>query len=82
MRIQRVQRDIPVNLIVAGVKKSNLRELLQDRLQSDGKKCNCIRCREEGLLRCLNKQEIDYNEFIMHRMDYEASEGQEIFRIL
>ena len=31
VRLQRVQRDIPAQLIVAGVKKSNLRQLAQQR---------------------------------------------------
>jgi len=41
VRIMRVQRDIPANLIAAGVKKSNLRQLATE-------KCKCIRCREVG----------------------------------
>ncbi|HMF33819.1 MAG TPA: tRNA uridine(34) 5-carboxymethylaminomethyl modification radical SAM/GNAT enzyme Elp3, partial [Candidatus Lokiarchaeia archaeon] len=67
VRIQRVQRDIPANLIVAGVKKSNLRELVQDQLRKTGKKCTCIRCREEGVLRHLYKQQIDFNQIQLHR---------------
>jgi elongator complex protein 3 len=41
VRVMRVQRDIPTNLISAGVTKSNLRQLAKG-------KCNCIRCREIG----------------------------------
>ncbi|MCD6461694.1 MAG: tRNA uridine(34) 5-carboxymethylaminomethyl modification radical SAM/GNAT enzyme Elp3 [Thermoplasmata archaeon] len=48
VRIQRVQRDIPSHLVVAGVKKSNLRQLAQDILRERGKTCRCIRCREVG----------------------------------
>ncbi|MGD1060830.1 MAG: tRNA uridine(34) 5-carboxymethylaminomethyl modification radical SAM/GNAT enzyme Elp3 [Methanomassiliicoccales archaeon] len=51
VRIQRIQRDIPVQLIEAGVDKSHLRELAKARLGAQGKKCNCIRCREVGLNR-------------------------------
>ncbi|MFX0155162.1 MAG: elongator complex protein 3, partial [Candidatus Hodarchaeota archaeon] len=49
VRIQRIMRDIPANLIEAGCKKSNLRQLVQNRLIQMGIKCNCIRCREYGL---------------------------------
>jgi len=50
VRLQRVQRDIPAPLILAGVKKSNLRQLAQQRLAARGGRCRCIRCREAGLL--------------------------------
>ncbi|MEM2875539.1 MAG: tRNA uridine(34) 5-carboxymethylaminomethyl modification radical SAM/GNAT enzyme Elp3 [Candidatus Bathyarchaeia archaeon] len=48
VRVMRVQRDIPAGLIIAGVKKSNLRELVHKRLGEMGFKCRCIRCREVG----------------------------------
>jgi elongator complex protein 3 len=50
-RIQRIQRDIPVQLIEAGVDKSHLRELAKARLREEGRECRCIRCREVGLNR-------------------------------
>lgn len=49
VRLQRVQRDIPAHLIVAGAKKSNLRQIAGNRLKERGQRCNCIRCREAGL---------------------------------
>ena len=49
VRLQRVQRDIPAYLIIAGVKKSNLRQLASQKLKNRGKRCQCIRCREAGL---------------------------------
>ncbi|HEY3420229.1 MAG TPA: tRNA uridine(34) 5-carboxymethylaminomethyl modification radical SAM/GNAT enzyme Elp3 [Methanomassiliicoccales archaeon] len=48
-RIQRIQRDIPVPLIEAGVDKGHLRELAEARLRQKGETCHCIRCREVGL---------------------------------
>src|SRR4030042_6214622 len=48
VRVMRVQRDIPARLIVAGVDKSNLRQLVQRKLADQGDKCGCIRCREVG----------------------------------
>src|SRR5665811_2210813 len=49
VRLQRVQRDIPAQRIVSGVKKSNLRQLAKKRLLELGGDCSCIRCREIGL---------------------------------
>lgn len=48
VRVQRVQRDIPVYQIEAGIKKSNLRQHVARRLKEMGERCNCIRCREVG----------------------------------
>ncbi|MEN6611145.1 MAG: tRNA uridine(34) 5-carboxymethylaminomethyl modification radical SAM/GNAT enzyme Elp3 [Methanoregulaceae archaeon] len=49
-RLQRVQRDIPAKLIVAGSRHSNFRQLAANRLKAQGKRCRCIRCREIGRL--------------------------------
>jgi elongator complex protein 3 len=48
VRLQRIQRDIPVRHIAAGVIKSNVRQLAGDILHNEGKECRCIRCREVG----------------------------------
>jgi elongator complex protein 3 len=45
-RINRVFRDIPADDIVAGSKRSNLRQLALAQLAAEGRRCNCIRCRE------------------------------------
>jgi elongator complex protein 3 len=78
VRIQRIQRDIPVQYIEAGVEKSNLRQLVHGRLEEKGEKCNCIRCREVGhlSLKGIEPQE-EYIE--LQKIIYEASEGTEIF---
>ena len=47
-RLQRIQRDIPAKLIVAGSRHSNFRQLAANRLKEQGKRCRCIRCREIG----------------------------------
>ncbi|MFX1313341.1 MAG: tRNA uridine(34) 5-carboxymethylaminomethyl modification radical SAM/GNAT enzyme Elp3 [Promethearchaeota archaeon] len=80
VRIQRIMRDIPANLIEAGCKKSNLRQLVQDRLTNLNGECNCIRCREFGLNKKIdfnNDQSIDNVD--LYRLDYDASLGKEIF---
>lgn len=80
VRIQRIMRDIPAQLIEAGCKKSNLRQLVQDRLNQLNSSCNCIRCREYGIS---NRDDvIDTNSFEnikLYRLDYKASKGSEIF---
>jgi len=78
VRIMRVQRDIPANLIVAGVRRGNLRELAHERLKEMGRSCHCIRCREIGLL-ALRNRKFDREEFTLHRIDYKASGGKESF---
>lgn len=50
VRILRIQRDIPVQLIEDGVRKSHLRELVMRELKDEGARCRCIRCREIGHL--------------------------------
>jgi elongator complex protein 3 len=79
IRIMRVQRDIPAQLIVAGVTKSNLRQLVQQKLAEKGKKCRCIRCREVGhRMEGDNVKTRPENVSIL-TTHYEASEGEELF---
>ena len=73
VRLQRVQRDIPAQLIVAGVKKSNLRQLAQQQLSARNSHCRCIRCREAGLRRFLG------GEVRLRHEAYEACGGDEHF---
>ena len=79
VRVQRIQRDIPANLIVAGVRKSNLNQLVEMKLRELGIRCKCIRCREVGH-RYLRENILPNPENVeLVREDYEASEGLEIF---
>lgn len=78
VRIQRIQRDIPVQYIEAGVDKSNIRQVVQHELWKQGKKCNCIRCREVGHL-SLKGIEPDPDHIELKQIEYEASEGSEVF---
>ena len=79
VRIMRVQRDIPADLIEAGVKKSNLRQLVAQRLEEMGKHCNCIRCREVGHRLLREGIEPNPDSLDMVRRTYEASGGLEEF---
>jgi elongator complex protein 3 len=78
MRIMRVQRDIPAPLIVAGVNKSNLRQLVQKKMAEKGTKCNCIRCREVGH-RTGTGVRLESKKVDILTAEYDASEGKEIF---
>jgi elongator complex protein 3 len=82
VRIQRIQRDIPVDLIEAGVKNSNLRQIVQARLLEEGKVCNCIRCREEGFYahqRSQTREPVDLSAVTYEDFTYAASGGEEHF---
>jgi len=73
VRIMRVQRDIPATKILAGINKSNLREMVFKELENRGTKCNCIRCLEpKGKLKNLSKYKIS-------KIKYKASQGTEYF---
>ena len=48
VRLQRIQRDIPAYQVLAGIRKSNIRQLAKERLFETGGTCRCIRCREVG----------------------------------
>lgn len=79
IRIMRVQRDIPANLIAAGVKHSNLRQLALQRIQEENARCRCIRCREVGHRWLKDKIRPDLSQVQVATRKYRASEGQEIF---
>ena len=79
VRIQRIQRDIPSNLIVDGIKRGDLRALVQERLRQEGARCRCIRCREVGHVYYKFGVEpiLDDVELVVER--YRASGGEELF---
>ena len=78
VRIQRIERDIPVDKISAGIRRSDLRMLVKDEMQRSNKSCNCIRCREAGLSQKINTQ-FDYHTVSWKTHSYEASGGKELF---
>ena len=79
VRIQRVQRDIPVKIVLAGYSVGHLRDVVKRYMLTRGWRCRCIRCREVGLKE--HKEGIkvnpDYVRFIIRK--YEASQGEELF---
>jgi elongator complex protein 3 len=79
IRIMRVQRDIPAQLIEAGVKHSNLRQLAMQKLHEDNERCRCIRCREVGHRWLRDKVKPDLGKVQISTIKYPASEGEEVF---
>ena len=77
VRIMRVNRDIPSTEIAAGVLRTDLRELVKEKLKEFGIGCKCIRCREVG--HKFRKQKISPEKIEIREMEYEASGGKEIF---
>ena len=70
-----MQRDIPAQLIAAGVKHGNLRQMVDACMKERGIKCKCIRCREMGL----KGMKIGEADLKLARIDYGSSGGKEIF---
>jgi elongator complex protein 3 len=86
VRVSRVERDIPSGLIAAGVRASNLRQLVHRRLAEEGLRCHCVRCREVGRhgTERLSKgwreaQEPDPDAVELREEIYTASQGEEAF---
>ena len=78
VRVPRIQRDIPSPLVAAGVKNSNLRQIVDELLKERGEKCRCIRCREVG---SSERKGIANSKLRleMKRLEYLAAGGKEIF---
>jgi len=79
VRIMRVQRDIPANLIEAGVNKSNLRQMVQEKLKTQGLRCHCIRCREAGHRLLEGHIKADPSKIEILTTKQEANMGEDLF---
>ena len=79
VRVMRIQRDIPVQLIVDGVKHSNLGQLVFNELIKRGIRPREIRFREVGhvMEKFGIQPEVEHIKLLCE--DYEASGGREIF---
>lgn len=79
VRVMRVQRDIPAQLILDGVKKSNLRQIVHEKLKEQGVQCQCIRCREVGHRLEADHVKPDLEKVEVLTQQYDASGGKEFF---
>ena len=72
-RINRLFRDIPAHHIEAGVRLSNLREVVHAALAEQGQQCGCIRCRE------VKRRQISAEELTLRIHSYDTDLTQEHF---
>lgn len=82
VRIQRIQRDVPAQNIEAGVKKSNLRQLVYKKIVETNLSCNEIRSKEVGHQMLQGQKEsktISIDTVTLQSIEYEASGGTELF---
>lgn len=73
VRIKRVMRDIPSRMIEAGPRASDMRNRVQLRLKSGGRKCQCIRCREVA------RASREPGELRLVERSYGVAGGEEVF---
>jgi len=78
VRTMRIMRDIPSNLVAAGIKSSNLGQLVYERMDELSVKCDCIRCREVGRF-LSDGVEPNTSDISLLRQDYDAGGGKEVF---
>ncbi len=81
-RVNRLMRDIPSQYIVAGTTKSNLRQIVQQRMQQRGLHCQCIRCRELRGKKSADFEHVQFEDVVYetdvtteHFMQYLTPEG-------
>ncbi|MFX1560715.1 MAG: tRNA uridine(34) 5-carboxymethylaminomethyl modification radical SAM/GNAT enzyme Elp3 [Promethearchaeota archaeon] len=79
VRIQRMQRDIPLHQIEAGLNKGHLRELVHQRMKANGQRNPTIRFREIGHFQMRSEEVINPDSIQLVRRDYDASDGTEVF---
>jgi len=72
-RVNRIVRDIPSENVVAGNKRTSLRQDVQRELARRGERCQCIRCRE------VRGQQVDYQHLQLDDLVYQAMFAEEHF---
>lgn len=73
VRIKRVMRDIPAKMVSAGPRRSDMRGRVLSVLESQGKRCPCIRCRE------VSRSAVARPKFSPHERSYQVTGGEEVF---
>jgi elongator complex protein 3 len=72
-RVNRLFRDIPAHHIQAGVRHSNLREVVHEELRRRGTRCGCIRCRE------IKRRQVSPEELVLSVYSYDTDLTREHF---
>lgn len=73
VRVERLFRDIPGETILSGSQMTNMRQILEERMEKEGVHCRCIRCRE------IRGESYNPDAMELRILPYEASRGQEFF---
>jgi elongator complex protein 3 len=70
-RVMRIQRDIPTNVTVAGVDRTNLRQIVEEKMRALGRRSLDIHAREiRGR---------PFQKAVLNVIGYEAADGEEYF---
>ncbi len=72
-RVTRVVRDIPGTDIVDGSRVTNLRQVVDQQIRDRGRRCGEIRSRE------IRHRQVDPDDLVLDRIDYDTSLGREVF---
>lgn len=72
-RVNRIIRDIPSTNVVAGNKRSSLRQDIRREMQRRGTQCQCVRCRE------VRGQPVDISALQTEDLVYQVGEVEEHF---
>lgn len=72
-RVNRLFRDIPAHHIQAGVKLSNLRQVVHEELARRGQQCGCIRCHE------IKRRIVTADELELRTYSYDTDLTREYF---
>ncbi len=72
-RVNRLFRDIPAHHIQAGVRLSNLRQVVHDELARRGQPCGCIRCHE------IKRRQVDADDLVLRTYTYDTDLTREHF---
>lgn len=72
-RVNRVIRDIPASYIVAGSKRSSLRQDVHKEMRRRGTQCRCIRCRE------IRGEQVAEQDLILSDLVYHPHYAEEHF---
>jgi elongator complex protein 3 len=71
-RVNRIIRDIPSTHVVAGNKRTSLRQDVQQELRRRGQHCQCVRCRE------VRGHEIEPDKLVLSDLVYQTKDGNAI----
>jgi elongator complex protein 3 len=72
-RVNRVVRDIPSTNVVAGNKRTSLRQDIQRELKRRGQRCQCVRCRE------VRGRRVEVDDLELEDMVYSTDHAEEHF---